>query len=39
MLMPPFELHKPKSVAEACNLAAELLESVQEFDWIVGGND
>ena len=39
MLMPPFELHKPKSVEEACNLAAELLESGQEFDWIAGGTD
>ena len=39
MLMPPFELHKPTSVEEACEIAAQLLESGQEFDWIAGGTD
>ncbi|MGB0201816.1 MAG: FAD binding domain-containing protein [Candidatus Poseidoniaceae archaeon] len=39
MLMPPFELHKPTSVEEACQIAAQLLESGQEFDWIAGGTD
>ena len=39
MLMPPFELHKPTTVEEACEIAAQLLESGQEFDWIAGGTD
>ena len=39
MLMPPFELHKPSTVEEACDIASELLESGQEFDWIAGGTD
>ena len=39
MLMPPFELHKPTSVEEACEIASQLLESGQEFDWIAGGTD
>ena len=39
MLMPPFELHRPKSVEEACNIAEDLISSGQEFDWIAGGTD
>ena len=39
MLMPPFELHRPGTVEEACKIAAELLEAGQEFDWIAGGTD
>ena len=39
MLMPPFELHRPSTVEQACEIAAKLLESGQEFDWIAGGTD
>ncbi|RJU86793.1 MAG: hypothetical protein DWC02_04050 [Candidatus Poseidoniales archaeon] len=39
MLMPPFELHRPSTVEEACSLAAKLIESGQDFDWIAGGTD
>ncbi len=39
MLMPPFELHRPATVDEACSIASELLASGQEFDWIAGGTD
>jgi 4-hydroxybenzoyl-CoA reductase subunit beta len=39
MLMPPFELHSPKSIEDACEKAAELLADGQEFDWISGGTD
>ena len=39
MLMPPFELHRPVTVEEACEIASQLLESGQEFDWIAGGTD
>ena len=39
MLMPPFELHRPKSISDACDIAAKLLASGQEFDWIAGGTD
>ena len=39
MLMPPFELHRPATIDEACQMAAKFLESGQEFDWIAGGTD
>ena len=39
MLMPPFELHLPNTVEEACAIAADLLNSGEEFDWIAGGTD
>ena len=39
MLMPPFELHQPKSVSEACAIAKELMLAGDEFDWIAGGTD
>lgn len=39
MLMPPFELHRPATIDEACKMAANFLESGQEFDWIAGGTD
>jgi len=39
MLMPPFILHHPNSVEEACHIAAELIEQNQEFDWVSGGTD
>ena len=39
MLMPPFELHRPSTVEVACSLAAKLIESGQDFDWIAGGTD
>ena len=39
MLMPPFELHRPKSISEACEIAGKLLSEGHEFDWIAGGTD
>jgi 4-hydroxybenzoyl-CoA reductase subunit beta len=39
MLMPPFELHHPQSVEDACVIAAGLLEAGEEFDWVAGGTD
>jgi 4-hydroxybenzoyl-CoA reductase subunit beta len=39
MLMPPFELHNPTSVEEACTIAAKLMSAGEEFDWIAGGTD
>lgn len=39
MLMPPFELHHPKSVDEAVALAAQLMEAGEGFDWVAGGTD
>jgi len=39
MLMPPFELHNPTSVEEACAIAAKLMSAGEEFDWIAGGTD
>lgn len=39
MLMPPFILHNPTSVEEACSLAGMLLEKGEEFDWVAGGTD
>ena len=34
--MPPFILHHPKSVNEACQIAADLIDQNQEFDWVSG---
>ena len=39
MLMPPFNLHHPKTVEEACELAATLLANEESFDWVAGGTD
>ena len=39
MLMPPFELHHPKTVEEACKLAADLIDEGHSFDWVAGGTD
>ena len=39
MLMPPFTLHHPTSVEEACEIAANLMAESQEFDWVAGGTD
>jgi 4-hydroxybenzoyl-CoA reductase subunit beta len=39
MLMPPFILHNPTSVDEACSLAGSLMEKGEEFDWVAGGTD
>tara|TARA_Y100001958_G_C21154575_1_gene489906 strand:- start:249 stop:1214 length:966 start_codon:yes stop_codon:yes gene_type:complete len=39
MLMPPFELHHPTTVAEAVELAASLMEQNEAFDWVAGGTD
>ncbi len=39
MLTPPFNLHHPSTVDEACALAARLLEEGRPFDWVAGGTD
>jgi 4-hydroxybenzoyl-CoA reductase subunit beta len=39
MLMPPFTLHNPTTVEEACSLAGMLLEKGEAFDWVAGGTD
>ena len=39
MLMPPFELHHPTSVAEAVELASALMAEGEAFDWVAGGTD
>ena len=39
MLMPPFELHLPNSIDEACSIASGLMEAGEDFDWIAGGTD
>lgn len=39
MLMPPFELHHPKSIEEACEMASQFMEREESFDWVAGGTD
>ena len=39
MLMPPFNLHHPKTVEEACELASTFLANKESFDWVAGGTD
>ena len=39
MLMPPFNLHHPKTIEEACELAATFLANEESFDWVAGGTD
>ena len=39
MLMPPFNLHHPETVEEACELAATFLANEESFDWVAGGTD
>lgn len=39
MLMPPFNLHHPKTVEEACELASSFLTKKESFDWVAGGTD
>ena len=39
MLMPPFVLHHPSTVKEACNIASKLIKDGEEFDWVSGGTD
>ncbi len=39
MLMPPFILHHPSSIEEACQIAADLMKQNQDFDWVSGGTD
>ena len=39
MLTPPFVLHRPTSVEEACAIAAELAAADRPFDWVAGGTD
>ena len=37
--MPPFNLHHPKTVEEACELASTFLANNESFDWVAGGTD
>jgi 4-hydroxybenzoyl-CoA reductase subunit beta len=39
MLMPPFVLHHPLTVQEACDIASNLIDQGEEFDWVSGGTD
>jgi len=39
MLMPPFTLHHPSNVEQACEIAKQLIEDGQQFDWVAGGTD
>ncbi|RJU83200.1 MAG: hypothetical protein DWB99_02765 [Candidatus Poseidoniales archaeon] len=39
MLMPPFILHHPNSIEEACSIASKLIGDGEEFDWVSGGTD
>ena len=39
MLMPPFELHHPKSIEEACEMASSFMGLGESFDWVAGGTD
>ncbi len=39
MLMPSFTLHHPTSVEQACEIAQNLMEEGQKFDWVAGGTD
>ena len=37
--MPPFILHHPVSIADATQIASELIDSGEDFDWVAGGTD
>ena len=39
MLMPPFTLHHPTTIEEAVDIASELINQEEEFDWVAGGTD
>jgi 4-hydroxybenzoyl-CoA reductase subunit beta len=39
MLMPPFNLHHPQTIEEACELASTFLSNKESFDWVAGGTD
>jgi 4-hydroxybenzoyl-CoA reductase subunit beta len=39
MLMPPFNLHHPQTIEEACELASTFLSKNESFDWVAGGTD
>ncbi len=39
MLMPPFNLHHPNTVEEACELASSFIGNEESFDWVAGGTD
>ena len=39
MLMPPFVLHHPSTVKEACSIASKLIKEGEDFDWVSGGTD
>ena len=39
MLMPPFNLHQPNTVEEACELASSFIANEESFDWVAGGTD
>ena len=37
--MPPFNLHHPQTIEEACELASTFLSNNESFDWVAGGTD
>lgn len=37
--MPPFNLHHPQTIEEACELASTFLSKNESFDWVAGGTD
>ena len=37
--MPPFNLHHPQTIEEACELASTFLSNKESFDWVAGGTD
>ena len=37
--MPPFNLHHPQTIEEACELATTFLSKNESFDWVAGGTD
>ena len=39
MLMPPFTLHHPNSIAEAISIASNIISEGETFDWVAGGTD
>ena len=39
MLMPPFILHHPTTIAEATSIASNLIDQGEDFDWVAGGTD
>ena len=37
--MPPFNVHHPQTIEEACELASRFLSNKESFDWVAGGTD